>query len=135
TTLRDLGARDDLIFRLRSMIERGAINGPHVLAAGRPLTIARGHCWFLGGIASDEADLLDLVRTEIERGADVIKIMATGGAMTPSSDVTRPQFASDTLRRAVELAHGLGRPVAAHGLSRQGIYDALSAGVETLEHG
>jgi imidazolonepropionase-like amidohydrolase len=135
TTIRELGARGDLIFRLRPRIDSGAVEGPHILAAGRPLTIPLGHCYFLGGVAENEAELLALVRTEIERGADVIKIMATGGAMTPSSDPTRPQFAPETLRRAVDLAHQLGRPVAAHAHSRQGIHDAVAAGVETIEHG
>ncbi len=133
TTIRDLGSRGDLIFRLREQLT--ATEGPHILAAGRPMTIPNGHCWFLGGIAEDEPALLDLIRHEIDRGADVIKIMATGGAMTPSSDPSRPQFAPDTLKRAVDLAHALGRPVAAHGLSRGGIQDALAAGVDTLEHG
>ncbi|MDQ3808721.1 MAG: amidohydrolase family protein [Chloroflexota bacterium] len=135
TTARDLGARGDLIFRLRERITSGAVRGPHVLAAGRPLTTPRGHCWFLGAEAADEAALLGLVRQEIERGADVIKIMATGGAMTPSSDPWQPQFAAETLRRAVDLAHSLGRPVAAHALSRSGIQQAIAAGVDTLEHG
>ncbi len=135
TTVRDLGARGDLSFRLREVVESGAVEGAHILAAGRPLTIPMGHCWFLGGVADDEAALLALVRTEVERGADVIKIMATGGAMTATSDVTRPQFAAETLRRAVDLAHELGRPVAAHAHSRQGMREAVAAGVETIEHG
>ncbi|HET6318229.1 MAG TPA: amidohydrolase family protein [Chloroflexota bacterium] len=133
TTVRDLGSRGDLIFRLREQLN--ATDGPHILAAGRPLTIPSGHCWFLGGIAEDESMFLDLLRHEIDRGADVIKIMATGGAMTPSSDPSRPQFAPEVLKRAVYLAHSLGRPVAAHALSRGGIQDALAAGVDTLEHG
>jgi imidazolonepropionase-like amidohydrolase len=135
TTVRDLGVRGDLIFRLRDRIAAGAVEGPHILAAGRPLTIPSGHCWFLGGVAEDEAGLLNLVQTEVDRGADVIKIMATGGAMTPSSDPTQPQFAPETLRTAVDLAHSLGRPVAAHAHSRRGIRDAIEAGVETIEHG
>jgi imidazolonepropionase-like amidohydrolase len=135
TTVRDLGARGDLIFRLRRLIEAGTVAGPHVLAAGRPLTIPDGHCYFLGGVAENEAELLGLVRTEVERGADVIKIMATGGAMTPSSDPTRPQFERSTLARAVDLAHSLGRPVAAHAHSREGMQDAVAAGVDTIEHG
>src|SRR4030095_11348626 len=83
----------------------------------------------------DEAGLLELVRTEVGRGADVIKIMSTGGAMTHTSDPARPQVAAETLRRAVYLAHALGRPVAAHAHSRQGMHDAVAAGVETIEHG
>jgi imidazolonepropionase-like amidohydrolase len=135
TTIRELGARGDLIFRLRDSIASGAVEGPHILAAGRPLTVPLGHCWFLGGVAEDEAGLLELVRTEVGRGADVIKIMSTGGAMTSTSDPARPQFAAETLRRAVELAHSLGRPVAAHAHSREGMHDAVAAGVETIEHG
>jgi imidazolonepropionase-like amidohydrolase len=123
-----------LIFRLRERITSGQTIGPHILAAGRALTIPMGHCWFLGGVAEDEAALLALVRTEIERGADVIKIMATGGAMTPTSDTRKPQFAPETLRRAVALAHELGRPVAAHAHAREGMRDAINAGVETIEH-
>jgi imidazolonepropionase-like amidohydrolase len=135
TTMRDLGSRGDLIFRLRDRITSGSVPGPHVLAAGQPMTIPRGHCWFLGGVAEDEPALLNLIRIQIDRGADVIKIMATGGAMTPSSDPSRPQFDPATLQRAVDLVHDLGRPVAAHALSRTGIQHAVAAGVDTLEHG
>jgi imidazolonepropionase-like amidohydrolase len=133
--VRDLGSRGDLVFRLRERIESGAVLGPHVLAAGMPVTIPNGHCWFLGGITDSEAEVLDLVRLQIDRGADVIKIMATGGAMTPSSDPHRPQFEHATLRKAVDLIHSLGRPVAAHALGRAGIQDAVAAGVDTIEHG
>jgi imidazolonepropionase-like amidohydrolase len=56
TTVRDLGARGDLIFQLRALIEAGQADGPHVLAAGRALTIPHGHCWYLGGVAGDEAE-------------------------------------------------------------------------------
>jgi len=134
TTIRELGSRGDLTFRLRDRVVSGRAIGPHILAAGRALTIPMGHCWFLGGAAEDEAALLALIRTEIERGADIIKIMATGGAMTPTSDTRKPQFSAETLRRAVDLAHELGRPVAAHAHAREGMRDALAAGVETIEH-
>ncbi len=136
TTLRDLGSRGDTIFRLR---QRWASAGdrrpvPTVLAAGRPMTIPDGHCWFLGGVTNGEADLLATVRQEIDRGADLIKIMATGGAMTMSSDPGKPQFPADTLTRAVDQIHQLGRPVAAHAHSTRGIHQAVAAGVQTIEH-
>jgi imidazolonepropionase-like amidohydrolase len=134
TTVRDCGCLDDAIFRFRGLVESGQTDGPTILAAGRPLTIPMGHCWFLGGVAHDQAELLGLVRQEVERGADLLKIMATGGAMTPTSDPNRPQFPAAWLRAAVELAHSLGRPVAAHGHTRQGILEAVEAGVDTVEH-
>jgi imidazolonepropionase-like amidohydrolase len=136
TTLRDLGSRGDTIFRLRqrwvSAGDRRPV--PTLLAAGRPMTIPDGHCWFLGGVTHGEADLLATVRQEVDRGADVIKIMATGGAMTASSDPGRPQFPADTLRRAVDQVHQLGRPVASHAHSTRGIHEAVAAGVQTVEH-
>jgi len=85
-------------------------------------------------VTDGQADLLATVRQEVDRGADLIKIMATGGAMTMSSDPGRPQFPADTLRRAVDQAHQLGRPVAAHAHSTRGIHEAIVAGVQTIEH-
>jgi len=134
TTVRDCGSRGDTIFRLRRQLAQQARPAPTILAAGRPLTIPDGHCWFLGGVTRDESELLAMVRQEVDRGADLLKVMATGGAMTQSSDPSRPQFPADTLRRAVDLAHELGRPVAAHAHSTWGIREAVAAGVQTIEH-
>jgi imidazolonepropionase-like amidohydrolase len=66
---------------------------------------------------------------------DFVKIMATGGRMTPGSNVGRAQFSVAELRAMVEDAHRLGRPVAAHCLGVEGMAHAVEAGVDTIEHG
>src|SRR5437868_2876191 len=74
------------------------------------------------------------VREHVEHGADVIKIMATGGHMTTGTDTSRPQYTLAELRAAVEEAHALGRMVAAHAHGPDGIAVAIDAGVDDIEH-
>src|SRR5205823_3362805 len=62
------------------------------------------------------------------------KVMATGGRMTPGSNVGRAQFSVDELRAIVDDAHRLGRKVAMHCLGTEGIARAVAAGADTIEH-
>jgi imidazolonepropionase-like amidohydrolase len=128
TTVRDLGDRDYLALRLR---ESGT-GLPTIVAAGPPITSAGGHCHFLGGVA--ERGVRDAVREHAERGVDVIKVMASGGGMTPESDVQTPQFTPDDLAALVDEAHRHGLPVTAHAHALGAIVDGVAAGVDGLEH-
>lgn len=74
------------------------------------------------------------VREHAEGGVDVIKIMASGGNLTPGSRPERSQFGPDELRAAAEEAHRHGLPITAHAHGTQAILDALAAGVGGLEH-
>ncbi|AXK32579.1 amidohydrolase family protein [Streptomyces armeniacus] len=135
TTVRDLGDRDGLALRLRRAVADGAVRGPRVLAAGTPLTPPGGHCWFLGGEVSGKAAIRELVRRNAEGGADVIKVMATGGGITAGGPaVWEPQFTPDELRLVVREAAAAGLPVAAHAHGTDGIAAAVAAGVDTIEH-
>ncbi|OIJ99094.1 amidohydrolase [Streptomyces monashensis] len=135
TTARDLGDRGGLAVRLREAISQGAITGPRILAAGAPLTSRNGHCWFLGGEVEGEDEIRQKVRQNAEEGADVIKVMATGGGLTRGGpSIWQPQFTTEELCAVVEEAHRLGLPVAAHAHGVQGIAAAISAGVDTIEH-
>ncbi len=69
-----------------------------------------------------------------EAGVDVIKVMATGGNLTPGSAPHESQFGLAELRSVVEAAHAAGLPVAAHAHGTQGVSDALDARVDTIEH-
>src|SRR5436305_8449605 len=81
TTVRDLGDRDYLSLRLR-----GRPGLPTIVAAGPPLTTPGGHCHYLGGVAEPTAEgVRAAVREHTERGVDVIKIMASGGTLTPGT--------------------------------------------------
>lgn len=130
TTVRDLGDRDYL-----SLALRGEEEMPTVLAAGPPITTPHGHCHFLGGVAPVGVDgVRAAVRQHVERGVDVIKIMATGGNMTPGSPQHLSQFSAEELQAAVDEAHRWGLPITAHAHGTSGIRNAVTAGVDGLEH-
>lgn len=134
TTARDLGARGYTDVVVRDAIANGTLQGPRLLTVGSPITSTGGHCWSLGG----EADSLDEVRKIVRRHhkatVDHIKVMSTGGFMTPGSAPWFPQFDVDALKIIVEEAHRVGKRVAAHCHGTEGIRRAVAAGVDTLEH-
>jgi imidazolonepropionase-like amidohydrolase len=134
TTVRDLGGRGGVTFKLRDAIAAGWIAGPRILAAGSPITITGGHCHFLGLEADDEAAVRAAARRELKSGANCLKIMATGGRMTPGSNPGVAQYSVAELRAAVDEAQRAHVPLAAHALGTPGIRNAIAAGVNTIEH-
>ncbi|WOX15478.1 amidohydrolase family protein [Streptomyces sp. N50] len=135
TTVRDLGDRDGLTVALRSSIDSGAVVGPRVIAATAPLTSPGGHCGFLGGEVTTDDDIREQIARNAASGADVIKVMASGGALTPKGPrMWEAQFTARQLRLIVEEAahHGLG--VAAHAHGTETIGHCVTAGVRTIEH-
>ena len=135
TTVRDLGDRDYLAVALRDEYSAEPEAGPDIVAAGPPITRSRGHCWFLGGEADGIAGLQAAVAERVARGADVIKVMATGGVTTPGWGPHESQYTFEELAAATEAAHALGRPITAHAHGARGITDAVAAGVDGIEHG
>lgn len=135
TTVRDLGDRDYLSLTLVEEFARAPEHGPEILAAGPPLTTPGGHCHFFGGETEGTEALRAAVRERHARGCAVIKIMASGGNMTPGSVPPHvSQYGPEDLRAVVHEAHRLGLPAAAHAHGVQAIRDALDAGVDSLEH-
>ncbi|MDV7221698.1 metal-dependent hydrolase family protein [Streptomyces prunicolor] len=135
TTVRDLGDRNGLAVRLRDMIGEGVVPGPRILSATTPLTSPGGHCWFLGGGVEGEAAIRERVRENIRAGADVIKVMGTGGGLTKGGpEIWQTQFSERELRIVVEEAARAGLPVAVHAHGTEGIEVAVAAGVDTIEH-
>ncbi|MEV4504566.1 amidohydrolase family protein [Streptomyces klenkii] len=134
TTVRDLGDRGYLALRIREETAKDPTAGPTVLASGPPLTTARGHCWFLGGQAEGVDAIRAAVRERAGRGVDVVKVMVTGGDLTPGSDPFRVQYGHAELLAAVREAHRHGLPATAHAHSAAGIADAVAAGFDMVEH-
>jgi imidazolonepropionase-like amidohydrolase len=136
TTVRDLGDRGYLSLKLRDELAGDPTAGPQILAAGPPITTGKGHCWFLGGETASGVDAVRAaVRQHAERGVDVIKLMATGGELTPGTASHLPQFAADELRAAVDEARRHNLPTTAHAHGTAGIANAVAAGVDMIEHG
>jgi imidazolonepropionase-like amidohydrolase len=134
TTARDLGGGSWRELALRDRIAAGDIPGPRVVCAGQPLTSARGHCWFWGGEATGGEEIRAVISRQVERAADWIKVMATGGVTTKGTSPGTPQFETAELAFAVAEAGLHGRPVAAHCHGTEGIRRAAEAGVRTIEH-
>lgn len=134
TTARDLGAPGGLGVRAREAIRSGLAAGPELVVSGPPLTVPDGHCWFMGGARVGEEALRQAVREQARAGVDVIKVMATGGALTRGSASWQGQFTERELAAVVDEAILAGLPVAAHAHGTEGIAASLRAGVHTIEH-
>ncbi|MGA9162515.1 MAG: amidohydrolase family protein [Actinomycetota bacterium] len=137
TTVRDLGGRGSAACDVAAAIGRGEVRGPSVLAAGRALTITGGHGSSVGFAREvDGPDAVRLaVREEIKGGATAIKLIATGGVLTPGITADFTAFTQQELDAAVDEAHSWGRVVGAHAIGPEGIVQAVRAGVDSIEHG
>lgn len=148
TTVRDLGG-GAAVFALRDAIAQGRIPGPRMLVAGHAITPTGGHGDRTNGYREDLFDepgaylgvadgpyeARKAVRAQVKRGADLIKLTATGGVLSNTSAGTELQFKDDELAEIVSTAHMLGRRVAAHAHGTNGVNAALRAGVDSIEHG
>ncbi len=135
TTLRDCGGRGFLTLALRDAIRQGLATGPRILAAAMPITTTGGHLNFCGLEADGVHEVIKATRQLCKAGVDFIKVMATGGGMTPGTNPRAPQYSVEELRAIVFEAQRLGgRHVAAHCHATAGIANAVEAGIRTIEH-
>ncbi len=149
TTVRDVGSGGDAVFAVRDAIESGRVHGPRILSSGEAITPTGGHGDDTNGFRDDllpiptpangVADGVDAcrraVRQQVKRGADCIKLTATGGVLSNIGAGTEQQLFDDELRAIVETAHLLGKRVASHAHGTRGIKAAVRAGVDSIEHG
>ncbi|HUR93012.1 MAG TPA: amidohydrolase family protein [Gemmatimonadales bacterium] len=145
TSERDLGTEGalDNDVQLRRAIEQGIVPGPRLLAVTRAIVAtgsyapSRSRYAFDPPQGAEEADgeeeIAKVVRGQIGRGADWIKVYADFG-WGPAGEL-RPTFTQPELDVLVATARGAGRPVAAHAMTPEGMRRAVLAGVETIEHG
>ncbi len=135
TTVRDVGSRDHSIFALKKAIDKGLTPGPRIIGAGLAICMIGGH---LRRVIAKEVEGVEqvrqVVREQIEAGAEVIKVIASGGVLTPGTSPDQAQMTLEELRAAVDESKQAGRKVAAHAHGASGIKNAIRAGAHSIEH-
>jgi imidazolonepropionase-like amidohydrolase len=145
TTVRNVAADGYADVALRDAINAGDIPGPRILVSGPALSITGGHwdenylapqfAFSNDGVADGVDEAMKKVRENIKYGADLIKVMATGGVVTQGDNPALPQYSEEELKAIVETAHSLGRKVAAHAHAAPGVRNAVLSGADSIEHG
>lgn len=134
TTVRDCGGTKRHVQTIRDRIRRGDIVGPDILACGSPITTRTGHCHWLGLIADTYDEVEQAAQRMLAEDADFLKVMATGGNMTASSDPMKAQYDGRTLARIADIGRTANKHAAAHVLSRSALPDVVAARYRTIEH-
>ena len=135
TSVRDNGSRNFINLALRDAINAGWCAGPRVVAAGEWLTMTGGHGHFMGHEIDGIDEARKAARLQMKRGGDAIKVMATGGVMTPGVNHRATQLVVEEIRVIAEEAARAERKVAAHAHGAGGIKNAVDAGCASVEHG
>lgn len=138
TTIRTVGGLDTFDTRLRDEIRAGRRIGPRVLAANEGISVPGGH---MAGSVAIAAKTIDEALAQVDavhaQGADLVKLMITGGVMdaTERGMPGEVKMPAEMVRAVCERAHALGYTVAAHTESTEGVRIALQNGVDSIEHG
>ena len=138
TSVRDVGSYDDEAIALREAVRLGIIEGPRILSCGRIISAtAPGGAIFttMYREADGVDDMRRAVREQLRRGADFVKLMATGARSVLAEDPEPAQMTSAEIEAIVDEAHRMGVRVAAHVEGLAGARLAVGAGVDTIEHG
>lgn len=135
TSIRDMGGKDGIDLGLRQAINSGLIPGPRMLVSGKLICMTGGHGWQVGVEVNGEDEVRKAAREQIKAGVDIVKLMATGGVLTPAVEPGSEQLTEAELRAGVEEAHKAGRKTATHAMGTKGILNALRAGIDSIEHG
>lgn len=149
TTVRNVGDSNNESIALRNAVNKGLVPGPRIFSAGQFIGTTGGHAdptdgyrWDLqgdpgpkDGIINSPEDAWKAVRQHYKDGADLIKIMPSGGVLDESSSSENPQMTLEEIKAVVAAAHDYGFTVAAHAHGAEAIRRAVLGGVDSIEHG
>ncbi len=148
TTVRDAGGAD---YGLAAAVDEGYLTGPRILFCGKALSQTGGHgdmrrpgehglgecfcCAGLGHVCDGITEVRRAARNEIRKGANQIKIMASGGVSSPTDRISNLQFSIEEIAAIVAEAEAAGLYVMAHAYTADAVNRALTCGVRSIEHG
>jgi imidazolonepropionase-like amidohydrolase len=127
TTVRDLGASNDMDLAMRDLIAMGRMTGPRMFVSGQGISAGRR-----GAPAGPDA-MRETTRQRLQTAADWIKVYGSRGSFQ-SVDTTQT-ITFEEMQAIVETAHAARRPVAIHSYGPSGVRDAVRAGADSVEHG
>jgi imidazolonepropionase-like amidohydrolase len=150
TTVRSVGAADGVDLALKHAVDTGVIAGPRMWVSLEPLSPTGGHgdptnardpnqpfdaLRLSRSVVNGPVEVITAVRDHHKRGADLIKIMPSGGVLSTGDDPKRQLMSNDEIKAAIDTAHALGMKVAAHAQGKEAIDNSLRLGIDSIEHG
>jgi imidazolonepropionase-like amidohydrolase len=135
TAVRDCGGKDYLEFAVRDAIQRGVFQGPTIRAVGRMICMTGGHGNYIARVADGKDEVVKAVREQIHAGCDQVKIMATGGVMTPGVNPEDAHYSAEEMAAGIAEARRFHKKTASHAQGSEGILNAVLGGVDSIEHG
>jgi len=135
TTIRDCGCSHGADFALRRMAAEQSLVTPRLVLSGQFICMTGGHGWNVGLQADGPDELRKAARSQIRLGADNVKLIATGGILTPGTEIGAPQLSIEEMKAAVDEAKKAGKISCAHAHGAIGVKNAVLAGVDSIEHG
>ncbi len=135
TAMRDCGGVDHIELAVRDACNSGRHLGPTIRAAGKFICMTGGANYSVARIADGPVEIVAAVREQVHVGCDCIKLMATGGVLTPGTSIEQSHYTCEELAVGVIEARRFGKPVASHAIGAAGVLNAARAGVDSIEHG
>jgi len=150
TAVRSVGAADGIDLALKHAVDSGVIAGPRMWVSLEPLSPAGGHgdptnaldpnlpfdpLRLARSVVTGPFEMTAAVRDHHKRGADLIKIMPSGGVLSTGDNPHLQLMTNDEIKAAIDTAHALGMKVAAHAQGKEAIDNSLRLGIDSIEHG
>jgi len=133
--VRDCGGPKYIDLDVRDALNAERFPGPVMRASGKMICMTGGHGNKYGHVADGTDEVIKAVRTNIHMGSDLIKIMATGGVMTPGVNPEDAHYSAEEIGAGIQEAKRFSKKTASHAQGAEGILNAVRGGIDSIEHG